>query len=205
MQTTETILLCTFQQRSVYDDIIKNGYYRLPREKFLIHADVENRYAPHRILEKYDRLIEKSGLPCAKEGTMPLWGWYKEDGGKPVTPEIYEGMFARARQLGYKHEEEPEMVVLFLRIPKEEVYLTNFMYWEFYLYSEADVGIKDFTGWTKEEKESYFEGIDEENAYFSRLDDIEGPVQVQGIFPEIRQDMIEQVLFEEYLLRLPTK
>jgi hypothetical protein len=90
------------------------------------------------------------------------------------------------------------MVGLFLQVPKKEVFLTNFINWDSYLFSERDtVDIDNYDNWSQEEQGWYQACIAEENYYFSKLNELDGEVKVQAIFPEIRKEMITSVLEEE--------
>lgn len=194
-KTKETITLCTFQPRAVYDEILKTGVYWLSRAAYDRYKG-KTEYAPYRRQEKYERLMQASGLPF--DGTMPIWAWHKEDGGKPVTPELYANALANARRNARSNQDYPEMVGLFLEVQPDEVFLSNFYNWECYLFSERHTeDDKDFENWTQEQQGWYLAELAEEEHYFGKIGEIEGPVQTQGILSEIRKEMIAFVLEEQ--------
>jgi hypothetical protein len=197
MNALDTITLCTFQPRAVYEEIMRNGQYRLTREDFVKYKEKEQVYKPHRIPEKYERLMKKSNLSFHPD-TMPIWGWYKDEfitGFQKVSPPLFEGVFERARK--NRHGDGKEMVGLFVEMPKHEVFLTNFEHWDHFLYIERhDDDVEHFEQWTQEQQGWYLADVAEEDYYFSRLAEIEGDVKVQGIFPEIRKDRIVEIIEE---------
>lgn len=194
----DTITLVSFQAKAVYEAILRDGVYRLSKEDFLGFVNAESNYEHYHKTEKYERLMKKSGLDFAK-GTMPLWAWYKEEfptGFQEVALSLYEGTLERARKncLG----EYKEMVGLQLEVPKNEVYLTNFLNWEYFLFTEINnTHIESFNDWTQEQQGWYLADLAEADYHFSKIEEIEGDVKVQAIFPEIRMDMISGVLEEK--------
>lgn len=192
----EKIRLCSFQPREVYDEILKKDIYRLSTKDFLAYTNIENSYKHFHEHEKYKLLMKRSGLEF-KPDTMPIWGWYKDEfpgGFKEVSAHLYKDVLQRDKEKN--SGEYKEMVGLILEIPKNEVYLTHFHYWDSYLFSERhDEGIEEFDNWTQEEQGWYLAEIAEAEYYLSKIDDIQGDVKVQGIFTEIRKDMITEVLF----------
>ena len=197
MVNLDKITLCSFQPRAVYDEILKNGIYRLTKDNFFKYTNIEKSYKHYHQLEKYERIKKKSKLPFYPN-TMPIWGWYKDEfptGFKEVAPFLYEGVLERVRKNSWGEYEE--LVGLFLSVPKNEVYLTNFQNWDFFLFSERnDDNLKNFNNWTQEEQDWYLADVAEAEHYFSKIEEIDGDVKVQGILTEIRKDMIIHVLEE---------
>lgn len=194
-RTKETITLCTFQPRAVYDEILKTGVYRLSRVAYNTFKG-KTEYIPYRRQEKYERLMQASGLLF--DDTMPIWAWHKEEGGKPVTPDMYKNALAIARRNDLPNEKSPEMVGMFLEVQPEEVYLTNFYNWDCYMFCERHIeDAKGFANWSQEEQGWYLAELAEEDYHFAKIRDIEGPVQTQGILSEIRKEMITFVLKEQ--------
>lgn len=195
--SNKTITVCSFQPRAVYEEILSTGVYRLTTEDFVKYAEIETSYPHYHKMEKYERLMKKSGLNF-RPHTMPIWAWHKEDNGETVSADLYEGALERARKMHLNENDYVEMVGLFLEVSPKEVYLTNFLHWDFYLFSERhDTDLENFDSWTQEEKGWYLADIAEADYYFSKLDEIDGDVKVQAILPEIRKDMIVHVMEEE--------
>jgi hypothetical protein len=199
----EMITLCTFKPRTVYDEILEKGVYRLSKSDFLKEYNSRKQYEPFHILDKYERLIEYSGLDIMNGTGMPIWAWHKNENGEIVTPETFKNAL-EAPRTQISGEKYVEMVGLFLQVPRKEVFLTNFVNWDFYLFSERNTtDIDNYDNWSQEEQGWYQACIAEENYYFSKLNEIEGEVKVQAIFPEIRKEMITFLLEEEKTIPIP--
>lgn len=192
----QTLTVCSFQTRSVYDQIMKTGRYQLTRADYDRNTQHVNEYKPYRRMEKYERLMKHSGLPFPP-GTLPIWAWYKDefrDGIHPVSRDRYAGVLQRQRQ--NNGDEMPETVGMLLEIPERDVFLTNLYHWDAFLFSETH-DAPDFEKWSQEQQGGYLADIAQAEYHFSQLPDTHGAVRVQAIFPEIRRDMIRDALFEK--------
>lgn len=195
MTETNTVILCSFQKRAVYDEILKNGQYQLTRATYEANTQHISEYTPYRRLEKYERLMTHSGLHFPF-GTLPIWAWYKDEfanGIHHVSRERYAGVLQRQRQAA--GDQMPEIVGLLLEIPKSEIHLTNLYHWDAFLFSEIHDD-QDFANWTQEQQGWFLADLAEAENHFSQLHETHGAVRVQAIFPVIRRDMIRDVLFE---------
>lgn len=116
------ITLCSFQPRSVYEEILKCGTYQLSIKDFLLYSGIEKSYIHYHKGEKYERLMKKSGLSFYPN-TMPIWAWHKDEFSRgicEVTPLLYKGVLERIRKNTPDNYEE--RVGIFLEVQESEEY-----------------------------------------------------------------------------------
>lgn len=189
------VTLCSFQTRDVYNEILEHGRYQLSRK--IYDKNMENAiiYEPYRRIEKYQRLMAHSGLDFSAD-TLPMWAWYTDafpDGIQLVSKERYEGVLQRERQ--NNGDTTPEIVGLLLRVPKTEIHLSNLYHWDAYLFSEV-YDAPNFDEWPQEQQGWYLADLAQAEYHFKKMQEINDSSPTQAILPEIRRDMIFDVLFE---------
>lgn len=184
------MVVWSIQPINVYENILKNGYYRCDGRKI-------DRFFRERYRWLCDEMTKRIGKP-PKNTRYPVWAWHTRN---------WEHKKPDLRNTGYSYAGD-KMVCMELEIPDDKIVLTDFDAWHFvlnkwYLNTECtceeiwDADHKKLDTMTKEERnkaiELSWQGVFDVTPFEN--DWMHKGRWIQATFWEIRKENIKSVKF----------